>query len=119
VALDTNAAQVSGWGIQTSWQTLGEDDSFRVLNDIEVWTQEPSPTITVNRALDTQFTSSVVKSGGLVNGPLNTQKLFLAASPSCSRYFNFQFSGPTSSTLSALPDVLRQFSVEHFPQTRL
>lgn len=120
-SLDTNSNQVSPWSIQTSWLNLGEAVSFKVLNDIEVWTVDSSATVSVQRATDDLFTSSVVKSGSLVTGPLQTKKLFLAGSPSCARYFNFKFSGPTINGFfsgNGSP-VLRQFSVEHFPQTRL
>lgn len=108
------------WYIQTSWLEMGDATALKVLNELELYTADTGTFINVWSARSSlDFASPVqVKSGSYVMGPLGTQKLFLAGSPSRGRYYQIAFSASAASTNSLNP-VLESFTFEYFPIGRL
>jgi hypothetical protein len=117
----TEAASDIPWSIETSWLNLQDTASTVVLNELEVWSDDTNTNVTIERAnTPADFGTPVsVKTGTLVNGPLGTQKFYLAGSNSVGRYHKATFFTNTTTGLSTVLTVLRQFQFEHFAQTRI
>lgn len=107
------------WLIETSWINLMDTASSIVLNELELWSDDPFTTISVYRALNSvDFDTPILVKTGL---PLETpfgNKLPLAGTNSFGRFHKVRFYTNLSTGLSQLPNVLRQFQFEIFPQAR-
>jgi hypothetical protein len=119
-AIGSNVLSGIPWLVETSWINLMDTASSSVVNEIEVWSDDPSTNVSVYCANSSSDIDNpvLVKTGSLVRGPLRTQKFFLAGSSSFGRYHKVQFFTNSSTGTSATAGVLRQFQFEFFPQTR-
>jgi hypothetical protein len=108
------------WLIETSWINLQDTASDVVINELELWSDDPNINVTVHRALTSaDFTTPILaKTGTPVSGPFGS-KLYLAGANTFGRYHKVQFFTNNSTGLSNVLNVLRQFQFEHFPQARL
>jgi hypothetical protein len=108
------------WTIQTTWQSFEDATAYKVLNELEAWTNESATTVSVYAAnspadyLNASLTP--IKTGSLVTSPLGASKLYLAGTKSKARYYNFLFSCSNPGTN---PQVLDQFTVEAYTMSRL
>jgi len=107
------------WFIETSWINLKDTASSCVLNELELWSDDPNININVYRALESvDFdTPILVKSGTPVITPFGN-KFQLAGSNSFGRFHKAQFYTNTTTGLSTVPTVLRSFQFEVFPHAR-
>lgn len=105
------------WAIQTSWQDLGDPHSIKWLNEMTLWTDEPTQTITLWGANSQQEIDSPVqlKTGTPVLGPLGAYKFYCAGAPTKARLYSFEFNSGTI----AGPEVLSAFDVQYYPVARL
>lgn len=120
-SINLNSSNGIPWTIETSWINLCDTATSSVLNEIELWTQDPLTHLTVHKAQSAaDFISPIlVKTGAFTAGPLQTQKFYLAGSPSFGRYHKLiLFTDVTTGVTSSSANVLRQFQFEYFPQTR-
>lgn len=119
----SNPATAISWLIETSWLNLADTASTSILNELEVWTDDPDTNVIVYRAnIPVEFNPSssvIVKSGPLVTGPLRTKKIYLAGQVSSGRYHKAVFFTNTATGISGVSNVLRQFQFEFIPQTRI
>src|SRR5882757_8262637 len=108
------------YAIQTTWLPVGELNDLKVLNQIDIITDDASQTITCYGATQrTDFDNPIqIKRGPIVTGPLGTYKFFCAGARSKARFYSFRFENPNSSSVAYDPsNVLDAFEVEYFPMT--
>lgn len=103
-----------GWNVQTAWQDLGDSQVIKVLNEIDILSDETNLEATVYGAysqgdLDSPFT---VASGATTTTVLGNIKFPLAAYPSKARFYSFRFFSNIPNTNST-NEVLSGFAVEH------
>jgi hypothetical protein len=109
------------WMIQTGWQDMGDNTATKVLNEIELWTDDPFTRVAVYLAqTPADFASPVTvrSSAQFVYGPLGTQKFYLAGYRSRGRYYSFQFGVGVGQGNSQAHRVLSMFSAEFYPMGR-
>jgi len=126
VAVFSNPISDIPWTVETSWINLMDTATSVVLNEMEVWTEDPNTNVSVwvsNNSANLDYLAfsppAPVKTGPIVIGPLHTQKFFLAGTGTFGRYHRVRFFTNSSTGLSINQTVLRQFQFEFFPQTRV
>lgn len=110
------------YAIQTSWLSLGDLNTLKLLNQIDVITDDGAQTVTAYAATHRfQLDSPVlIKTGPLVTGPLGTYKFYLAGAHSKARFYSLRFENPNSSSVAYNPtNVLDSFEIEYFPMTEI
>jgi hypothetical protein len=109
--------------IQTTWLHLGDATLRKLLNEIEVMTNDLSLTVTIEgaeNAADFQSPINIVTGASLIPTQFGPLKTFLVGLDSRSRYYRFTFSSTSSVTISKVTDVLLgYYSVNVLPLNRL
>lgn len=105
------------WTVCTNWQNLGDHNVLKVLNEIEVGTEETTLAMTVYGARTQADLISPVtlKTGTLTKSPLGIWKFYTAGTNTNARWYRFQLNSGAGSTAS---DVVSYFAPQHFPQAR-
>lgn len=110
------------WSVQTSWQDSGDSTAIKVINEIEMTTDEAPLTVTLYGATSqAQFDSggTVLKTGPSVSGPLaslGTNKFYCAGTPTGAKYHSVSFTPVTAGTNAT---ALTSFSWEYYPMARI
>lgn len=110
------------YAIQTSWLSLGDLNTLKLLNQIDVITDDNAQTVSVYAATHrSQLDSPVlIKTGPIVTGPLGTFKFYLAGSRSKARFYSLRFENPNSTSVAYNPtNVLDSYEIEYFPMTEI
>lgn len=104
------------WSIQTGWQDMGDTTNLKVINEIEIWSDENPPVVTCT-SKSGNTSSAVVNTVQSKVGPISvlgdSYKAYFAALPTGGKFFSFTISSPSS--VNATSNVIDQFVVEHFP----
>ena len=103
---------------QTSWLDMTEPTMRKALNEIELLTDDPTMTVTVEGAsLHSEFSSpnTVVSNAPLTKGPFGNFKVYLAGQKSRDRYYRFTMTSPVGNVVN----VLESLNVEAIPMNRL
>lgn len=90
---------------RTSWLALGDASKRKLLNEIEVITEDPTLTITTEGATTTaQFANpdTVESTNTVVLSILGAYKVFLAGLPAKDRYYRFTFSSSNANIRTVL-----------------
>lgn len=105
---ETNATNITAT-VKTAWQNLGDAMVRKVLNEIEVVTDDAALSVTVQGASTrSEFLSpSLVKTSNVIRGPLGEFKLYLAGSPAKDRFYQFTFTSNSTSSM-----VLGGYAIE-------
>lgn len=110
------------WNVQTTWQSLGDSFAFKVLNEMEIISDEAALVKLSIYGANTQnnFDSPFVicSNKTFAQGPLNPFKSYLAGLTSPAKFYSFQFSNP-STTSGTATEVLTSFTLETFPMARI
>lgn len=109
------------WVIQTSWQDMGDSTATKVLNELEVWTEDPTIVVSVYSATTpARFLNPIqVAAQGVEIGPLGTYKVYLASRSSKGRYYSYQFQASEDDLDISTNNAIDGFSVEFYPMGRL
>jgi hypothetical protein len=99
--------------IRTPWMHLGNPSMIKVLNEIEVITEDSGLTLTVegaNTTADTSSPLSVVSNAPLVLSPRGFFKVYLAGQTARARQYRFTFTSTDADS-----DVLMGYTIEAVP----
>ena len=105
------------WQVRTNWQSMGDPNALKTLNELEVGTTQTGMGVAIfgARTQADLNTPVLLSNGTLRKNPLGTWKFFTAGVDTNARYYQFQF---TSAAASQAGDVLTYFSAQHYPQAR-
>ena len=107
-----------GWLVTTNWQTLGDSFAFKVLNEVELISDDVATVALVISGANTQaeFDSPFsIPSAAFVQGPLGTWKAYLAGNNTSAKYYQFSLSSAVGSSVEALT----AFQIEVYPMARI
>lgn len=108
------------YAIQTTWLTLGSLNTLKIMNQIDILTDDTAQTVTVYGATQrSDFDNPrLIKTGPITTGPLHTYKFYLAGANSKARFYSLRFENPNSSSVAYDPtNVLDAFEIEFDPTT--
>lgn len=119
VALDLTAP--IPYSIQSAWLDFGLTNTLKVINQLDIVTDDPNQTVTIYGArtrLD--FDNPILlKSGQMALGPFGTYKFYSAGAATAARYFSFKFSNSSGTGSAPTPTVLDAYEVEYQPMTQV
>ncbi len=111
------------WSAQTTWFAQDDPTAFKVVNELDVYTDDPALTVTLYGATSMADFSApkLLKIGPLSQGPLGSLKFFTAGVPTKARYHSVAFTGNSANYTGYTPpvEVLTRFSVDGFPVARI
>lgn len=110
------------WSIRTSWQDLGDPTAIKVVDEVEVTSDDTPLTVSLYGASSqAQFEAggNLLKTGPTVQGPLSildSKKFYTAGANTTAKYYSLAIESATPGTN---PFVLSSFSLQAYPMARI
>jgi hypothetical protein len=108
--------------IQTTWLSLGDSSVRKVLNEVEVETEDSNMKVSVDGAThfsEFQTPNNLVSNASLSQSLFGDYKVYLTGTASKDRFYRFTFDSVSDSTSSVTDTILGAINVEVFPFNKI